>query len=92
MKSHLESLLVIVIQSYLASVLYGCNMCLLFQQFPISYLNMSPLCRHNRHSPIREAVFSLFDCTFKQTRVGKILGDYELRPLLCARNPPVVAS
>ena len=80
MKSHLESLLVIVIQSYLAGVLYGrmVGMCLLFQQFPTLYLNMSPLCRHNRHSPIHEAIFSLFDCTFKQTRVRKILGDYEL--------------
>ena len=41
MKSHLESLLVIVIQSYLASVLYGCNMCLIFQQIPILYLNIT---------------------------------------------------
>ena len=51
MKSHSESLLVIVIQSYLAGVLYGSiQWCLLFQQIPILYLNMSPVCQHNRHS------------------------------------------
>ena len=78
MKSHMESLLVIVIQSYLAGVLYGNIICILFQHIPKLYQNISPLCQHNRHSPIREAVFSLFDFTFKQTRVRKILGAYEL--------------